>query len=164
MYCSNRANDGYSGTAYDRWVEERGNVNANKSTITKMQHHYWVTKQTVFRKLGKKDDDCIVASDAELDAKLELFHSIQDSCLDLQRIIDKYQERLCSKNSQNIFPYYSPKISHTMIIWLDQKVLADLTLPLYDFRSTHITFYLWCQYRTGMTMLPIQFCIVFIYF
>ncbi|KDR15060.1 Islet cell autoantigen 1 [Zootermopsis nevadensis] len=61
-----------------------------------MQHHYWVTKQTVFRKLGKKDDDCIVASDAELDAKLELFHSIQDSCLDLQRIIDKYQERLCN--------------------------------------------------------------------
>jgi len=57
-----------------------------------------VTKQTVFRKLGKKEDDCIVASDAELDAKLELFRSIQETCLDLQRIIDKYQERLCSKN------------------------------------------------------------------
>lgn len=92
----NRANGGYSGTAYDRWVEQRGNDSSNKSTITKMQHHYWVTKQTVFRKLGKKDDDCIVASDAELDAKLELFRSVQDSCLDLQRIIDKYQERLCS--------------------------------------------------------------------
>jgi hypothetical protein len=61
-----------------------------------MQHHYWVTKQTVFRKLGKKEDDCIVASDAELDAKLELFRSIQETCLDLQRIIDKYQERLCN--------------------------------------------------------------------
>ena len=94
---SNRANGGYSGTAYDRWVEQRGNDSSNKSTITKMQHHYWVTKKTVFRKLGKKEDDCIVASDAELDAKLELFRSIQDSCLDLQRIIDKYQERLCSK-------------------------------------------------------------------
>jgi hypothetical protein len=98
LYCSNRTNAGYSGTAYDRWVEQRGNESNNKSTITKMQHHYWVTKQAVFKKLGKKEDDCIVASDAELDAKLELFRSIQDTCLDLQRIIDKYQERLCSKN------------------------------------------------------------------
>lgn len=79
-------------------MEQRSNDGTNKSTITKMQHHYWVTKQTVFRKLGKKEDDCIVASDAELDAKLELFRSIQETCLDLQRIIDKYQERLCSKN------------------------------------------------------------------
>jgi len=79
-------------------VEQRSNDGTNKSTITKMQHQYWVTKQTVFRKLGKKEDDCIVASDAELDAKLELFRSIQETCLDLQRIIDKYQERLCSKN------------------------------------------------------------------
>ncbi|KAF6203111.1 hypothetical protein GE061_003526 [Apolygus lucorum] len=67
----------------------------NHSAISKMQHQYWVTKETVFRKLGKKEDSNIVASDAELDAKLELFKSIQDSCLDLQRIIDKYQERIC---------------------------------------------------------------------
>ncbi|KOX81362.1 Islet cell autoantigen 1 [Melipona quadrifasciata] len=60
-----------------------------------MQHQFWVTKQTLSRKLGKKEDECIVASDAELDAKLELFHSIQKSCLNLQRIIDRYQERLC---------------------------------------------------------------------
>lgn len=45
-----------------------------------MQHQYWVTKQTLSRKLGKKEDECIVASDAELDAKLELFRSIQESC------------------------------------------------------------------------------------
>lgn len=62
-----------------------------------------MTKQTVFRKLGKKEDECIVASDAELDAKLELFRSIQETCLDLQRIIDKYQERLCSKNFSYFF-------------------------------------------------------------
>uniref|UniRef100_A0A0A9W563 Islet cell autoantigen 1 n=1 Tax=Lygus hesperus TaxID=30085 RepID=A0A0A9W563_LYGHE len=67
----------------------------NHSAISKMQHQYWVTKETVFRKLGKKEDSNIVASDAELDAKLELFKSIQDSCFDLQRIIDKYQERIC---------------------------------------------------------------------
>ncbi|XP_043266487.1 islet cell autoantigen 1-like protein isoform X2 [Venturia canescens] len=64
--------------------------------MSKMQHQYWVTKQTLSRKLGKKEDECIVASDAELDAKLELFRSIQESCAFLQRVIDKYQERLCN--------------------------------------------------------------------
>ncbi|XP_063243453.1 islet cell autoantigen 1 isoform X6 [Bacillus rossius redtenbacheri] len=90
-----RTSDGYSGMAYDRWIEQHAS-DTSKSAMAKMQHQYWVTKQTVFRKLGKKDDACIVASDAELDAKLELFRSIQNSCLDLQRIIDKYQERLCN--------------------------------------------------------------------
>lgn len=73
-----------------------------------MQHQYWVTKQALSRKLGKKEDDCIVASDAELDAKLELFRSIQESCSYLQRVIDKYQERLCSK--------YDPKNDSQIII------------------------------------------------
>ncbi|CAH0729965.1 unnamed protein product, partial [Brenthis ino] len=60
-----------------------------------MQHQYWVTKKTVLKRLGTKEDECIVASDAELDAKLELFRSISDSCLQLQRVLDQYQERLC---------------------------------------------------------------------
>ncbi|XP_046968846.1 islet cell autoantigen 1 [Vanessa cardui] len=60
-----------------------------------MQHQYWVTKKTVLKRLGTKEDDCIVSSDAELDAKLELFRSISDSCLQLQRVLDQYQERLC---------------------------------------------------------------------
>ncbi|KAL3276268.1 hypothetical protein HHI36_020982 [Cryptolaemus montrouzieri] len=60
-----------------------------------MQHQYWVTKKSVQRKLGGKEDECVISSDAELDAKLELFKSINDSCLQLQRFIDLYQERLC---------------------------------------------------------------------
>ncbi|XP_068906040.1 islet cell autoantigen 1 [Tenebrio molitor] len=60
-----------------------------------MQHQYWVTKKSVLRKLGGKEDECIVSSDAELDAKLELFKSINESCVQLQRVIDLYQERLC---------------------------------------------------------------------
>ncbi|RVE53709.1 hypothetical protein evm_001601 [Chilo suppressalis] len=60
-----------------------------------MQHQYWVTKKTVLKKFGTKEDECIVSSDAELDAKLELFRSISDSCLQLQRVLDQYQERLC---------------------------------------------------------------------
>lgn len=42
------------------------------STLNRMQEKYWATKQAVFKKLGKKDDDCIIASDAELDTKLEV--------------------------------------------------------------------------------------------
>lgn len=60
-----------------------------------MQHQYWVTKKSVQRKLGGKEDECIVSSDAELDAKLELLRSISDSCVQLQRVINAYQERLC---------------------------------------------------------------------
>lgn len=60
-----------------------------------MQHQYWVTKKSVLRKLGSKEDECIISSDAELDAKLELFKSINDSCVQLQRVIDSYQEKLC---------------------------------------------------------------------
>ncbi|KAL0271542.1 UNVERIFIED_CONTAM: hypothetical protein PYX00_008604 [Menopon gallinae] len=65
------------------------------SAITKMERHYWITKQNVFKKMGKKEDECIIAADAELDAKLVLFKSIEDNCLDLQKIIDKYQDRIC---------------------------------------------------------------------
>lgn len=92
---------GMSGNSFDRWVQRS---NMDDSAITKMQHQYWVTKQTLSRKLGKKEDECIVSSDAELDAKLALFRSIQESCAFLQRVIDKYQERLCSKFTLKIFP------------------------------------------------------------
>lgn len=81
-----------NGHQFDYFYDQRSN-----SALTKMQRRYWVTKQTVMKKLGKKEDENIVASDAELDAKLELFRSIQDSCSDLQRIIDRYQERLVRK-------------------------------------------------------------------
>ncbi|KAG7211402.1 hypothetical protein KM043_010690 [Ampulex compressa] len=93
MNAYNRSTPGISGNAFDCWVQKNMH---DDSTITKMQHHFWVTKQALSRKLGKKEDECIVASDAELDAKLELFRSIQESCSYLQRVIDKYQERLCN--------------------------------------------------------------------
>ncbi|XP_018392548.1 PREDICTED: islet cell autoantigen 1 isoform X1 [Cyphomyrmex costatus] len=91
--CSNRGASGISGNAFDCWVQKSMH---DDSAITKMQYQFWVRKQALSQKLGKKEDECIVASDAELDAKLELFRSIQDSCSYLQRVIDKYQERLCN--------------------------------------------------------------------
>jgi len=66
-----------------------------------MQHKYWVTKQQVCKKLGKKDDEFVVASDAELDAKLELFKSIRGSCQNLQRTVNKYDEKIYSECGGN---------------------------------------------------------------
>ena len=48
--------------------------NTNTSTLHKMKETYWTTKQAVIKKLGKKEDEHVVASDAELDAKLEVGH------------------------------------------------------------------------------------------
>ncbi|KAK6632681.1 hypothetical protein RUM43_013451 [Polyplax serrata] len=90
---------------------------APDSTITKVERHYWITKQSVFKKIGKKEDECIVASDAELDAKLELFRSIQESCLELHKIIDRYQERICclaqEQNSMGRFLKEAGKVDKT---------------------------------------------------
>jgi hypothetical protein len=44
----------------------------DQTRLGKLQQQYWTTKQHVIKKLGKKEDEFIVASDAELDAKLEV--------------------------------------------------------------------------------------------
>ena len=56
-----------------------------------------MTKSKVVRKLGKDEDESVVASDADLDAKLELYKSISETTKNLQRILDQYNDRLCSK-------------------------------------------------------------------
>jgi len=82
---------GYSGQSYDRNVFE-----ANLSTVNKIQRDFWTAKQVIRKKLGKQDDDCIISSDSEIDAKLELFESIQKTCVDLIKLIKKYQQCICS--------------------------------------------------------------------
>ena len=94
---------GYSGSSYDRWSYEQasrtGTGGSNDNPLNKLQYKYWVTKSKVVRKLGKDEDECVVASDGELDAKLELYNSISQTTKDLQRILDQYNDRLCSKLS-----------------------------------------------------------------
>lgn len=49
-----------------------------------MQQKYWETKQAFIKATGKKEDEHVVASDADLDAKLEVSSSeplAQQSCL-----------------------------------------------------------------------------------
>ncbi|XP_041374497.1 islet cell autoantigen 1-like [Gigantopelta aegis] len=89
------SNHGYYGMEYDRTVE-----NTNTSTLHKMKETYWTTKQAVIKKLGKKEDEHIVASDAQLDAKLEVFKAVQKSCMDLLRVIERYQDRLCALSQE----------------------------------------------------------------
>ena len=95
---------GLSGTSYDRWSYEqqsRAGAGAHDTPLNKLQYKYWVTKSKVVRKLGKDEDECVVASDAELDAKLELYKSISETTKDLQTILDQYNDRLCSKFYRN---------------------------------------------------------------
>ena len=48
-------------------------------------------------------DKEIVASDAELDAKLELFQSIHETTCRLEQLLELYQDRLCRKCSLTRF-------------------------------------------------------------
>ncbi|XP_022112007.1 islet cell autoantigen 1-like protein isoform X2 [Acanthaster planci] len=86
---------GYSSSAYDRHVQQQ-HQQSGKSVANRVQKQYWVTKQAVIKKLGRKEDEFVVAGDSELDAKLEVFRSIQKTCMDLLRIIEKFQDNLCA--------------------------------------------------------------------
>ena len=101
---------GYSGTGYDQSVKARAAASGPGSTDTplnKLQYKYWVTKSKVVRKFGKEEDECITLSDAQLDAKLELYKSIHSSTQDLCRILDQYNDRLCSKYHWLLFINHS---------------------------------------------------------
>ena len=89
----------YSGTGYDRWSYEQSshNAGANDNALNKLQHKFWITKTKVVRKFGKEEDEHIVASDAELDAKLELFQSIYETTCRLETLLELYQDRVCRK-------------------------------------------------------------------
>ncbi|GCB84238.1 hypothetical protein scyTo_0024904, partial [Scyliorhinus torazame] len=57
----------YSGEMFNRHV-----LNDDKSVVSQMQRKYWKTKQALIKATGKKEDEHVVASDADLDAKLEV--------------------------------------------------------------------------------------------
>ncbi|OCT75714.1 hypothetical protein XELAEV_18030901mg [Xenopus laevis] len=80
----------YSREFYDQYAQSQ-----DKSVVNKMQQKYWKTKQTLIKVTGKKEDEHVVASDSDLDAKLELFHSIQRTCMELLKVIEQYQKRIC---------------------------------------------------------------------
>ncbi len=78
-------------TRYDKYSEH-----LDETPLGKLQQQYWTTKQQVIKKLGKKEDEFVVLSDAELDSKLDLFEAIGKSSMDLLRVIEMYQDKLIS--------------------------------------------------------------------
>ncbi|CAL8072259.1 unnamed protein product [Calicophoron daubneyi] len=49
----------------------------------------------MIKKFGRKQDENIVASDADLDAKLELLKSVQYTCRNLATLLARFQDILC---------------------------------------------------------------------
>uniref|UniRef100_A0A8C7VHJ7 Islet cell autoantigen 1 n=1 Tax=Oncorhynchus mykiss TaxID=8022 RepID=A0A8C7VHJ7_ONCMY len=81
---------GYSREYFDRFIESQ-----DSSVVNKFQQKYWKTKQKIIKVTGKKEDEHVVASDADLDGKLEVFHSVQRTCMELLKVIEQYQRRIC---------------------------------------------------------------------
>nr|XP_040020962.1 islet cell autoantigen 1 [Gasterosteus aculeatus aculeatus] len=81
---------GYTQDYLDRFIQSQ-----DSSVVNKFQQRYWKTKQTLIKVTGKKEDEHVVASDADLDGKLEVFHSIQRTCMELLKVIEQYQRRIC---------------------------------------------------------------------
>ncbi|AWO95550.1 putative islet cell autoantigen 1-like protein [Scophthalmus maximus] len=71
-----------------------GDLLSDSSVVARMQKKFWKTKQVLIKATGKKEDEYVVASDADLDAKLEFFRSVQFTCTELLKVIEKYQHRI----------------------------------------------------------------------
>uniref|UniRef100_A0A1A8GI74 Islet cell autoantigen 1-like n=1 Tax=Nothobranchius korthausae TaxID=1143690 RepID=A0A1A8GI74_9TELE len=71
-----------------------GDMLSDSSVMARMQKKFWNTKQVLIKATGKKEDEYVVASDADLDAKLEFFRSVQSTCTELLKVIEKYQHRI----------------------------------------------------------------------
>ncbi|XP_036356869.1 islet cell autoantigen 1 isoform X4 [Octopus sinensis] len=95
LTCFQTRSTSYYGNNLDRYIEHN-----DQSTLHKMKETYWTTKQAVIKKLGKKEDEHVVASDQELDSKLEIFRAIQKSSMELLRVIEKYQDRICALSQE----------------------------------------------------------------
>ncbi|VDM45313.1 unnamed protein product [Toxocara canis] len=75
-----------SGLNFDRFVDR-----FDESALTKVRQQYWTAKQLIRTKLGKKEDEYLLASDAEFDAKLSLFRALRETSDQMLCCIDDYQ-------------------------------------------------------------------------
>ncbi|KAM9766857.1 islet cell autoantigen 1-like isoform 1-T2 [Menidia menidia] len=83
--------DGFAGEMLN---SGRALLGEDSSVMARMQKKFWKTKQVLIKATGKKEDEYVVASDADLDAKLEFFRSVQCTCTELLKVIEKYQSRI----------------------------------------------------------------------
>uniref|UniRef100_A0A7N6BUE6 AH domain-containing protein n=1 Tax=Anabas testudineus TaxID=64144 RepID=A0A7N6BUE6_ANATE len=78
----------------DGYVGSQALLGEDSSVMARMQKKFWKTKQVLIKATGKKEDEYVVASDADLDAKLEFFRSVQSTCTELLKVIERYQDRI----------------------------------------------------------------------
>lgn len=62
----------------------------DSSVMARMQKKFWKTKQVLIKATGKKEDEYVVASDADLDAKLEVGDVTHASYLSFVRPVVGY--------------------------------------------------------------------------
>lgn len=60
----------------------------------KIEQKYWRSKQKVIEKLGKEQDEFVIAGDAEVDSRLEAFQHIKMTCMQLMVAIEFYQNKI----------------------------------------------------------------------
>ncbi|XP_077370537.1 islet cell autoantigen 1-like [Festucalex cinctus] len=89
----------------------------DSSMVARMQKKFWKTKQVLIKATGKKEDEYVVASDADLDAKLEFFRSVQSTCTELLKLIEKYQHRITrlsqEENELGLFLHFQAEHDRT---------------------------------------------------
>ncbi|KAL3998489.1 Arfaptin-like domain family protein [Acanthocheilonema viteae] len=78
-----------SGLNFDRFVDR-----FDEPTLNKMRQQYWTAKQLIRKKLGRKEDEHLLASDAEFDTKIALFRFVQETSDQMLCCIDDYQHYL----------------------------------------------------------------------
>ena len=75
-----------SGLNFDRFTEDL----FGDSTKLRMKQAFWTAKQLLRGKLGKREDEHVLAADAELDLNLQQFYQIREST---KRLLD-YKSKL----------------------------------------------------------------------
>ncbi|KAL3092503.1 hypothetical protein niasHS_007712 [Heterodera schachtii] len=83
-----------SGMNWDRFSSELDDSLLNDSTTLKVKKAFWSAKQLLREKLGKREDEHIVAADAELDTHLQTFRQIRDSTQNLLNLMETHQREL----------------------------------------------------------------------
>lgn len=68
----------------------RALLGEDSSVMARMQKKFWKTKQVLIKATGKKEDEYVVASDADLDAKLEVGDPTHASYLSFVRPVVGY--------------------------------------------------------------------------
>ena len=83
-------NDQRNYSTYNKYVEHQ-----DRTSLGKLKSKYWTTKQLVIKKLGREEDEFVIASDADVDAKLELLYTVKRSCNDLLRVNSMNLHKFC---------------------------------------------------------------------